>query len=485
MKRKRPKQRISFLLATFIAILVGVWLGVHGYYTSTSILVGCVVLAGLLWLSQFWWVGLITLGLFLGLTRGHIYASDVRVITSRIGSVVAVSATVSTDPVTNARHQTEVRVNHITIDGLPAPGTIRLTGFGLRLERGYSVMLTGRLKDGFATWSGEMSYPKLHIVNDKLSPLESLRKRFFIGMHTALPDPEASFGLGLLVGVGALIPKDLQLQLTRVGLSHLTAVSGYNLTIIVRLITRLFGKLGPNVAMLLSLWLIGCFIVLAGASASIVRAGAVSTLSLIAGRSGLNISPSVLIGVVAAATLLYDPGYLKDAGWALSFLAFFGILVLAPATMERWGEPKLLIGRMVLETLCAELMTLPYVLCVFGQISYVGLLANTVVEPFVPIGMACAAVAGMVAIVVPALSPLTGWVGEHYLGFMLKIITSFADLPWAASALTLSLAGAIACYSFVLLIMAIIMRRSAKRAQFAILSPDRSTQCLDTRNGPP
>ncbi|MGQ7346814.1 ComEC/Rec2 family competence protein, partial [Streptococcus suis] len=159
---------------------------------------------------------------------------------------------------------------------------------------------------------------------------EGFRQSFFAGMRTALPEPLASFALGLLVGVRALIPKDLQAQLALVGLSHLVAVSGYNLTILIVASQKALSRFGRGITLAASLWLIGLFLAVAGTSPSIVRASLVAVLALFASAYGRRFNPITLILLAAAATAFVNPVYLTDLGWLLSFLAFFGILVLAP-----------------------------------------------------------------------------------------------------------------------------------------------------------
>lgn len=142
-------------------------------------------------------------------------------------------------------------------------------------------------------------------------------------MQSALPEPAASFGLGLLIGQRSTIPKSVSLQLAAVGLTHVVAVSGYNLTIIMRAVRKLLRKRSKYQSTVASLLLIGIFLLFTGFSASIVRAAIVSTLSLWAWYYGRTFRPIVLILLAAVITAGVYPIYLwSDIGWYLSFLAF-------------------------------------------------------------------------------------------------------------------------------------------------------------------
>src|SRR5581483_4964968 len=145
-----------------------------------------------------------------------------------------------------------------------------------------------------------------------------------------------------------------------------------------------------------------------GFSASIVRAALVSILSLWAWYYGRRVKPMVLISLAAAITALWNPFYIwADLGWWLSFLAFFGVLVISPLITNRLFKktPKLF-TLVFLETLSAELMTLPLILMTFSQLSIVALIANLLVVPLVPLAMLLSTVAGAAGFITPQIA---GW----------------------------------------------------------------------------
>src|SRR5207237_6670305 len=124
--------------------------------------------------------------------------------------------------------------------------------------------------------------------------INKFTRRFSSGMQSALPEPQASFGLGLLIGQRNTLPQEITNQLIMVGLVHIVAVSGYNLTILVRAANRL--KLGSKYQqLLLSLGLISVFVLMTGFRASIVRAPIVSLLILRVWHSGLQVCTIALL----------------------------------------------------------------------------------------------------------------------------------------------------------------------------------------------
>ncbi len=127
-----------------------------------------------------------------------------------------------------------------------------------------------------------------------------------------------------------------------------------------------------------------------GLSPSMSRAGLVAGLSLAAWYYGRTIHPLVLLPVSAAITLLINPQFgWGDLGWQLSFASFAGVIMLAPLLHSYFfgnKEPGAF-RQILIETLSAQIMTLPLLMMSFGVISNVALIANILILPFVPLAM--------------------------------------------------------------------------------------------------
>jgi competence protein ComEC len=312
-------------------------------------------------------------------------------------------------------------------------GKVSVSGFGeSAVFAGDRVVVTGKLFPSRGSYQARLSYAQLHIAKRTTSLIAELRRRFQAGMQSALPEPLASFGMGLLIGQKANLPDDVYNALLMVGLVHIIAVSGYTLTIILRAGSGIFNKRSKRLSLILPLALIAVFLLFAGASASIVRAAIVSVLSVLAAYYGRSVKPLVLIMLAAAITGWMNPYYVwTDVSWYLSFLAFFGVMVLAPLVAKRlpgrWQSS--LVAMVALESLCAELMTLPYVLYVFGQMSFIGLLANVLVVALVPLAMLLCLVAGLAGMLVPAIAGWVAWPARLLLTYMLDVATALSRIP--------------------------------------------------------
>ncbi len=332
------------------------------------------------------------------------------------------------------------------------------------IHRGDTVEVAGKLRTSSGSYQAFISYAQLKIIYPDSKPINKLTRRLTAGLQSSLPEPNASFSAGLLIGQRNNLPDDLYQQMIMVGLVHIVAVSGYNLTILVRSVGRF--KLGSKYQQLIvSLALIGSFLLMTGFAASIVRAALVSGLSLWAWFYGRKIRPILLLLFAAALTALINPFYIwGDLGWYLSFLAFFGILILAPALSSRlfWRRPKFL-ATTALETFCAELMALPFIMLMFGQLSLIGLVANVLVVPLVPLAMLLSAIAAVAGAIFPAIGGWFAWPANLLLTYMLDIVRWFAGLPGIFQKRSLSLMTLLAFYFLVGLVLVVFYRRRSPK----------------------
>ncbi len=398
--------------------------------------------------------GLVALGLVLGCWRGGVFLQKLEPYESVAGKQIVVRVTAEGDAVYGQNGQLSFDGGGIRMfEPFPEalPGRIKVQGYGeTAVYRGDVVRISGRLYRTRGSRQASLSYAQLRVVGRSNTPIDWLRRRFAAGMGSALAEPHASFALGLLIGQRTTLPKKLTDELSAVGLTHIIAVSGYNLTIIVRATRRFGRKRSKYQVTLLSLVLIGGFLLVTGFSASIVRAALVSGLSLWAWYYGRSFRLPLLLMLVAALTAAWNPLYLwSDIGWYLSFLAFYGVLILVPVTVRRLyrldKRPRAL-TLLVYETIGAQIMTVPLILYIFQEISLVALVSNVLVAPLVPFGMLLSFAGGLAGMVAPAFA---GWVAlpaTVVLTYMLDTVELLARVPHALLSGTLPLAAMLALY---------------------------------------
>ena len=373
-----------------------------------------------------------------GWWRGTVYMQKLAVHESLHLQKVVLVGTATEDAVYGKRYQLEFSLGNAQVVSplrTPLVGGLSIRGFGEpAIYRGDIVRVEGKLYPTRGNNLASISFANLRVLKRDGFWLNELRRKFAAGMQSALPEPVASFGLGLLIGQRSTLPEATSDQLRHVGLTHIIAVSGYNLTIIVMACRRLLAKRSKFQATFACLALIGVFLLITGSSPPIVRASIISLLSIGAWYYGRNIKPLVLLLLAAAVTVVANPLYLwGNVSWYLSFLAFFGVLVLAPLITRRlFGgrEPHALVS-ILIESACASIAVLPYILFIFGQTSLVSLPANLLVIPFIPVAMLLALVAGLGGMLAPVVAGWLAWPAKLLMTYMLDIAALLSRVPHA------------------------------------------------------
>lgn len=416
----------------------------------------------------------------LGLWRGTLFAGKLAVYDQLDGQSVTIIGQANTDAVYGQRYQLtfDMRDTHVVEPvAVPLVGTLTISGFGeSTIFKGDTVRVTGKLHRSLGNNVARISYGQLEVLGHHNTLIDTVRREFAAGMQSALPEPAASFGLGLLVGQRNTLPDDVSEQLKMVGLTHIIAVSGYNLMIMLRAAGGIMGGRSKYQYVCLSLCLMMAFLLVAGSSPSIVRASVVCTLGLFAWYYGRSVQPVALLLASAVVTAYANPLYVwGNISWYLSFLAFFGVLVLAPLITRRiYAKRKPgLVQAMAIESLCAEAMTLPYVLFIFGQMSTVGLLGNVLVAAFVPLAMLLGLIAGLAGMFMPLFAGWFAWPATIVLTYMLDIAAVLSRLPHAfIEHIGFPLSFLVGSYVIVGFIITVLHYRN--RAKYAIIT-DKTT----------
>lgn len=464
-------KRTTVITAGLLSTLAGLGFARTGWLISYELVLSLFVFF-LISVVRLRWLALVSIVLFgfsVGWLRGQLFLPNTALIEKLNGQSVTATVRADSDLYYNSRAQLTFDASQLHImepDTQDVPVRLSVSGLGAQgISKGDEVQIDGRFYKTRGSKQLGMSYAELTVVAHHPSVVDDIRRRFSAGLASAVPEPEASLGLGLLIGQRSTLPDEVSTALSVVGLTHIVAVSGYNLTIIMRAVKKVLGKRSKYRTTAVSLALIGVFLLLTGMSASIVRAAVVSGLSVIAWHYGRNFKPLLLISLVAVVTAMMNPFYIwSDIGWWLSFLAFFGVLILAPALQIRLFKRKSLklLPSVALESLSAVIMTLPLIMFIFGRVSVVALVANLLVVPLVPLAMVFSAIAGLAGMIVPVVSGLVAWPATLLLTAMLDVVSLLARVPFAQVIRGLNVAGLLICYLAIFFCTAIVWRAGTR-----------------------
>ncbi|MDR1710556.1 MAG: ComEC/Rec2 family competence protein [Propionibacteriaceae bacterium] len=235
----------------------------------------------------------------------------------------------------------------------------------------------------------------------------------------------------LVVGDVAAMDEALRDDFSATGLTHLMAVSGANLTILLGCATLLVGRVWRGWRLRFALLgVVVFFALLCRGEPSVLRAavmGGVSVTALGAGRrNGLRYLSWAVI-----ALLLADPWLARSAGFALSVAATCGIVLWANQWAEAMPLPTWL-AQAVCVPLAAQLATQPIITAISGQLSVVGVFANMIAAPLVAPATVMGFLATALAVLSVPVAALPANVAGWFAQGLVWIARWCAGLPVAA-----------------------------------------------------
>lgn len=395
------------------------------------------------------------------------------------GGVATVRAQVAAEPRAGERGwQTLLRVD--TVDGAGAGVRVATLLDGpLPLGTPLTVRASARpLPDGgYGRWLAQGHAAAVLDLTEVLTVdrpgvlvrwSEQVRARIRRAATRHLEGGRGGLLVGFVTGDTRLLP-DADAEAMRVtGLSHLTAVSGSNTAILLGGVAGLLGLLrvpARGRRWLLGLTIVG-FVVLTRLEPSVLRAGTMALLVLVAAAAGVARDARHLLAGAVVLLVLVDPLLSWSLGLLLSAGATLGVLVIAPALTVRLERrlPRPLAGLLGI-TLGAQVAVAPVLLLGFGTIPWVSVPANLVAVPVAAIGSTLAFLGSAVALVhVGAASSVFALAGP-VAGAVLAVARAGAALPGGpALPDDASLRGlAVSAMCAVALVVAAVLRRWGDR----------------------
>jgi competence protein ComEC len=292
----------------------------------------------------------------------------------------------------------------------------------------------------------------------------------------ALPLPQRALLPALVDGDLSAMPDDTTTEFKTTGLTHLLAVSGSNLTLVLSFV--LFAARWLRVRgyglVLVGVVAVVFFVLLARPQPSVLRAAAMGVVAL-AGTAGSSRPRGVRVLCVAVVMLLVlDPWLARSVGFLLSTLASGAILVLAPwwrGLLGRWLPA--VVAEAVAVPLAAQVACTPVIAAISGQVSLVAVFANLAVAPAVGPATVASLIAGLGAILSRQVGRLVAHVAGIPLWWIVEVARHGADLSgaslsWGAGVGSVALL-ALLCAAFVAVSPVLLPRRVACVAALVVL----------------
>lgn len=246
-----------------------------------------------------------------------------------------------------------------------------------------------------------------------------------------LPYPQSVLLSGIILGNQSDLPYSFKKQLQVTSTIHIVVVSGQNLTILAGFIMSLVTIFGRRKTIILILFIIVFYSLITGFGVPIVRAAIMAGFAYTGKLLGREGTGWWILFTTGGIMLLYQPNWLLNISFQLSFLATFGIIVVAPIFSKAISKAPLVLREDLAVTLAAQLMVMPVLAYNFNQISLAGLFANLFVLWSVPIIMISGFAALVIGLISTFLGQIVGLVPGILLTYFIYIVELFSKMPGA------------------------------------------------------
>jgi len=273
--------------------------------------------------------------------------------------------------------------------------------------------------------------------------LYAFKEKSYNNIYRLFPDPESSLLAGILLGADTGLTDKLQQAFTNTGTAHIIAISGFNISIIAGIFFAFFSRfLGDKRGTFVAIFGIVLYTFIVGAEAAVVRAAIMGSLALWARQLGRRQTALNTLLAVASLMCLWNPLYVWDVGFQLSFFATLGLILYGTPFSEfanriitkyiptSAGEKTAQVfSEFVLLTLAAQLTTIPIMAYHFQRISLVSFISNPFILPVQPAVMIIGGLAVLLSLAWFFAGQIVAWIAWPFVLYTIRVVELFDRVP--------------------------------------------------------
>jgi len=287
-----------------------------------------------------------------------------------------------------------------------------------------------------------MNFAQVNIIsrdngNKIKSGLLKFKESFVDKMKVILVEPESSLLAGLLVSGKQALPTSIIDEFKRAGVVHIVVLSGYNIMIVAEFFKDILGFLSLRLASSISIFSIILFVLMTGATATVVRAAIMALIAVSGKMFGRSYSVHRALLVAGFLMLLENPKILIfDPSFQLSMLATIAMIYAVPivdrylshGALAKWDKFREILSA----TISTQIFVLPFLLYSMGNVSIVSLFSNILILAFVPYTMLIGFIATTLVYMSSVLALPFTYISHLLLSWILSVAHILGNLSWAS-----------------------------------------------------
>ncbi len=264
--------------------------------------------------------------------------------------------------------------------------------------------------------------------------LFTFKNAFINKINLTIKEPESSLLSGLLLGAKNSLGSDLQEDFRQAGVSHIIALSGYNITIVAESIMVALSFLPQFASMSFGILGIILFSIMTGGSATVLRASIMALLVILARSTGRKYDITRALLLAGVFMLIQNPKILVfDISFQLSFLATLALILVSPIVAKKMTfiTEKYKLRELIVSTVVTQIFVLPFLLYKMGFLSIFALFANVLILPVIPLVMLLGFIVGIIGFISTMVIIPVALACSFFLSYILKVIDLVAHLPFS------------------------------------------------------
>lgn len=257
-----------------------------------------------------------------------------------------------------------------------------------------------------------------------------VRQRIARSQMAGAGDREGALLTAMVMGRnGVDVPYDIQDTFAQIGLSHVLAASGFQVSLLVGVVLTLTKRLKPSLRLIIGISTIVFYVSLTGGDPPTLRAGVMGFVALLALTLERKVKPIAALLLAAVLMLLCNPLWIWNLGFQLTFLATLGLMVTVPI-LDKWLDwmPPTIAALITVPT-AAYLWLLPLQLYAFGIVSPYSIPINVLTSPIIMLISMGGMISALAGLIYPIAGSFLAWLLFYPTHFFIQLAEFGTQLP--------------------------------------------------------